>query len=246
MFILGETSASNGPAIWSAIAATFSAIAAIVSGIISYKSFAHQKTKDEINLKPNLFLKGEETEIYNDIRFNLKNKLEEIDLIETYPFKFIKVRNISNEPIVDITIKCQYESHYKYEEIKELEEQIKNTKILYGDVKKHENLKQIHFDAPNTYNEETKIPILEKNDKGLVTLPNALLIDLWQDFVTKDYKKTKEKVYNMKLHINYSHSYSEKPISFSREIVFTKIVSSKINYDSKNVFKYETYVFPKK
>lgn len=243
MFILGEITNSIWPSLWSAGAATCSAIAAIVSGFISYKSFSHQKTKDEINLKPNLFLKGEETEIYNDIRFYLKNNLKEIDLIETYPFKFIKVRNISNEPIVDITIKCQYESHYKYEEIKELEEQIKNTTIIYGDVK---NYKKLHFDAPNTYNEETKIPILEKNDKGLVTLPNALLIDLWKDFVTKDYKKTKEKDYKMKLDISYSHSYSEKPVNFNREIVFTKIVSDKLSYDSKNVFKYETYVFPKK
>ena len=131
------------------------------------------------------------------------------------------------------------------EKIKKLEEKIKNTTILYGDVKKDENLKKIHFNAPNIYSEETKIPILEKNDKGLVTLPNALLLDLWQDFITKDYKETEMKDYTMKLDISYSHSYSEKPVNFNREIVFTKIVSSEVRYDSKNIFKYETYVFPK-
>ena len=227
---------------WSAIAAGFSAIATIISVFISYKSFNHQKTKDEINLKPNLFLKGKEFKIYNNVRYYFDNIFEDIDLIETYPFKFIELRNISNEPIVDITVKCHYESHYKYEKIQKLEKEINNVKILYGNLN---NLKSLNLESQDSFNEKTKIPILEKNEKGLISLPNGLWIDLWQDFIAHDHENLKNKNYCINFDISYSHSYSENPVHFTKKIVFTKIIDREIKYNSKNTFKYETYVFPK-
>ncbi|MBH4604168.1 hypothetical protein I6B71_13915, partial [Staphylococcus aureus] len=104
MFIIKEITSS----MWSAIAATFSATAAIISAFIGYKSYSNQKKKDEINLKPNLFIKGEKVRIKRNISFYFNKTLKGKPVKYLLPFKFIELQNLSNEQIVDLTVKAKY------------------------------------------------------------------------------------------------------------------------------------------
>lgn len=245
MFILGETTSSIWPSIWSASAATFSAIAASISGIISYKSFTHQKTKDEINLKPNLFVKGNEFSIYCDTRDYLNiNCIQGSNLRDIFPFKFIEFQNLSNEPIVDLTVISRYKLQSSEEQIKEL--QTENALLKYKiDNNKIDNNKIEYLSVFTNDNEKetTKVGLIEGKERFIVGLPDNIILDLWENYININNIEDTFSL-NIEFDFKYSHSYNDKPVQFVKNIII-KVSGYKPNATNLKL-EYETYVFPKK
>lgn len=104
------------------MAAGLSAVTTIASVFINHRSFKHQKQKDEINLLPNLFIKGKDLKIKNDVRYyDLMKFLDnQPELYDYLPFKFIEIKNLSHEEIVDVHIDISIKNQFSNEQLSKL------------------------------------------------------------------------------------------------------------------------------
>ncbi|HCY1171555.1 TPA: hypothetical protein ACHHOD_001825 [Staphylococcus aureus] len=230
MFIIKEITSS----MWSAIAATFSATAAIISAFIGYKSYSNQKKKDEINLKPNLFIKGEKVRIKRNISFYFNKTLKGKPVKYLLPFKFIELQNLSNEQIVDLTVKAKYTLQNSDEINKELK--LNGAEFFYK-INNTVYQKSLFLDSNEI--EVTKKGLVEGQEKFIIDLPDNIMIDLLQNI---SHKKD-SLLFKIELEFKYSHRFAEKPVQFKKEITIN-VSGYQSDYESVNL-EYETYVFPK-
>ncbi|MCG1993964.1 hypothetical protein K4Q30_04590 [Staphylococcus epidermidis] len=238
MFILGETTNSIWPSVWSAIAASLSAITAILSGFISYKSYKHQKTKDIINLKPNLFLKREVFSIHKFVNKYFNYIEISSSIRDVYPFKFIEFQNLSNEPIVDLTIVAKYKSKYSEAQIEQLDTSNASLKCTIND-----EFYRLKVFTQNNEKETTKIGLIDGRGIFNVSLPDNVILDLWKTANIYDVSNIDNFLLDIEFDVKYSHSYSNKPVHFNKNIIIH--VSGYTQNTTEIKLEYDTYVFPK-
>lgn len=237
------------PSLFSAIAAGLSAVTTIASVFISHRSFKHQKQKDEINLLPNLFIKGKDLKIKNDVRYyDLMKFLDnQPELYDYLPFKFIEIKNLSHEEIVDVHIDIYIKNQFSNEQLSKLKSGRKQATYFFKD-----NSDPFVFNVenkPQNNSISNKVSLINGKETLFIELPIGIYYNLWQFWIynLENEKSKKSITIPLIFKLYYSHGYSSERVKIKKELNFIVYLNKSTNDEKdENTLSYDSLVFPKR
>lgn len=212
IIFLNNTSWFSNPSIWSAIAASLSALTAF----LTYKN---TRKKDQFTFKPRFFFNPEKSTVNHLAVLKDMNKDIDEDMIDSGNLinnyiedTQINISNPSNIDIFDLNIDISFELN------KELINTInKHSKFFINNGSNGFEVKD-GFLENDLYKEVDKVynnfvPLLKKNEDWSITIPNILwvYVDAFCELYSNDKSKNSLEL-KMKLDISYQHQYSKKEV----------------------------------
>lgn len=212
IIFLNNTSWFSNPSIWSAIAASLSALTAFLT-------YYNNRKKDQFTFNPRFFLKPE-IKMVNHLAV-LKDMNRAVDedmknssnLISDYIIDTpISISNPSNIDIFDLKINISFETNKKLISIinKYSEFFIINDS---NELEVREGLLDNNLYKKVSEDYYNLVRLLKKDEETSIIIPNILWV--YVDAFCEQYSKDKNKNYldlDMKLDISYQHQYSKKEI----------------------------------
>jgi|SRR5699024_8187601 len=185
-----------------------SVIISLISLSSSIRSRIYQKNKDNMLLKPQLFLESQKKQTTDYIGINWE--IESYKKLKDYKV-LLKLTNIADAKIIDLSVSVNVRKNdiFDYLLEKALEEKENNIyleKDIFGNV--HYSWDKI-FGMPEKT--EIKLPVLEGGELFELELPeifSALLLGSMYSY-RKGFKKTDSKI-EFDINISYNHAFSKK------------------------------------